>query len=92
MKYVTNIQNIVHTTEKSVLIKIEKSEFKFWLPKKFVRDIGHWEVSVFVPDSFKLKIFRNGKGRYNFKDVIEEKDIDCDELPEYYPENKNFES
>lgn len=64
-------------TEKAYLIKLPKSEFQFWHPKKLVRLQGKndYHMTVSFGDEWRFKIFRNGKGKYNSFEKIEEKEI-----------------
>ena len=77
--------NLVQTeTERAVLIKLPKEEFKFWHPKKCVRNAGGGMISIGIADDMTIKCFRNGNGKYNFKEVIAEKSYTADEFIAQY--------
>lgn len=75
-----NKQNIKVETEKSILIKCPKNSrydgYEFWHPSKLVRKGNHkGAVSIGYTDDFKFTLKKMGNGKYNFKDVIDTKEI-----------------
>lgn len=86
-KKVTSNSNLIQAnTEKAVLIKLPKSKLKFWHPAKCVKVHGKkgYLLSISYTDSFKFKCFRNGEGKYNFKDKIEEVELTAKEFEAYF--------
>lgn len=85
-KVIANSNLIQAETPKAVLIKLPKSEFLFWHPAKCVRTDGKggYRLSISYTDDFKFKIFRNGKGRYNSHEKIEEREITSKEFEAYF--------
>jgi hypothetical protein len=85
-----NSLNIEAETEKSILIKMPNksnySGYKFWHPKKLVRKEGGkgYHLSFSFTDDFKFKIFKNGKGKYNYKNIIDEVELSSDEMFEEF--------
>lgn len=86
-----NVQNIEAETENGLLIVIPKrvceklglmEETKFWHPRKLVRNNGGkgWHKSLGIRGDFVVKAFRNGKGKYNKFEKIEEIEIDGADL------------
>lgn len=77
-----NKYNIKYENEKSILVKMPKKSayagFKFWHPKKLVREKGYFFTISFT-EYFVFELFKNGQGKYNFKEVIEKIEINaCD--------------
>lgn len=80
-----NLQNVKVRTEKAVLIQMPHNSdydgFCFWHPAKLVRKGSHsYEIQLSYTDEFNFKLIKNGKGRYNKFDVIEEKTISAEEF------------
>lgn len=81
-----NSNLIQYETEKAFLIKLPKSKMKFWHPRKLVRFEGknNYLMSIGITPDFDVRIFRNGEGRYNQQEVIEEENISGTELIERF--------
>lgn len=79
---IANSNLIQHSTDKSVLIKVPGSKLKFWHPSKLVKVSGKngYKLSIGITPEFNVKLFRNGEGQYNFKQVIEEKNVTGQQL------------
>ncbi len=80
-------------SEKAFLLKIPKEDWLFWHPKKLIRFSGknNYRMSFGVCNDMKFKIFKNGKGRFNKFEKISEKEINLDELKEYFKKSmENF--
>lgn len=81
-----NRQNIEYETERAVLIKMPNNSqyagYVFWHPSKLVRVIGGkgYHMSFSFTDDFKFKVFKQGKGRYNYKDIINEVELLPDDM------------
>lgn len=78
-----NIQNIKVKTEKSALIKMPNksnySGYEFWHPRKLIRNGSNsYSVSIGYTNDFVFKLKKYGKGKYNFKDIIDEIDISAE--------------
>ena len=85
-KIIGNSNLIQFETERAYLIRLPKSELMFWHPKKLVRLSGKksYKMTISYSDEFKFKVFRNGKGRFNFKEILEEKILSIDQWKEYF--------
>ena len=88
-KITVNIQNIEAETGKAVLIamrhKSDYDGFKFWHPAKCVRPGNNsFEVEVSFTDNWEFKLFKNGNGQYNSRDVIAETTIDAETMMEQW--------
>lgn len=82
-----NLQNIETNTGKATLIKMPNNSdyagYKFWHPSKLVRyGSNSYARSIGYTDNFTFKLFKNGKGKYNKLDVIDEIEIDAEEFEE----------
>ena len=80
-----NIQNIETDTGKATLIKMPNKSryagYKFWHPSKLIRyGSNSYARSLGYTDYFKFKLFKNGNGKYNKFDVIDEIEIDVEEF------------
>lgn len=86
-KNITANSNLIEfTTDKSILIKLPKSDFVFWHPSKLVRVNGknNYRMSIGYTDSFTFNIFKQGKGQYNKTQKIAEKQITVEEFEAYF--------
>ena len=90
-KVIANSNLIQAETAKAVLIKLPKSELKFWHPAKCVRTSGKggYRLEISFTDNWKFNLFRNGKGKYNFKDKIDEREIDAKEFTEFFSNDQD---
>lgn len=84
-----NIQNIETDTGKATLIKMPNKSryagYKFWHPSKLVRyGSNSYARSIGYTDGFTFKLFKNGNGKYNKFDVIDEIEIDVEEFEEAF--------
>ena len=84
-----NLQNIETNTGKATLIKMPNNSdyagYKFWHPSKLVRyGSNSYARSIGYTDNFTFKLFKNGKGKYNKFDVIDEIEIDAEEFEEAF--------
>lgn len=79
---IANSNLIQYSNDRSVLIKIPHSKLKFWHPAKCVRTSGKngYRLTIRYTDDFKFKAFRNGEGKNNFRDVIEECEMSATEI------------
>lgn len=94
-----NIQNIEYTTYNATLITMPKKSkyagFKFWHPSKLVRDNGGkgYFKSFSYTDQFEFKLFKNGNGKYNGHEIIDEIILTPKEIEEAFDiTNKNIDS
>jgi len=80
-------------TDRAILIKLPKSELKFWHPSKLVRTSGKsgYRMTIAYTDSFVFKCFRNGKGRYNSHEKIEECEFNSKEIEEIFGKTQQSE-
>ena len=88
-KITVNIQNIEAETGNAVLItmrhKSDYDGFKFWHPAKCVRPGSNtFEVEVSFSEGWEFKLFKNGNGQYNSRDVIAETTIDAETMREQW--------
>lgn len=84
-----NKQNIETDTGKATLIKMpNKSKYagyKFWHPSKLVRyGSNSYAKSIGYNDEFTFKLKKNGNGKYNKFEVIDEIEIDVEEFEEAF--------
>lgn len=84
-----NKQNIETDTGKATLIKMPNNSdyagYKFWHPSKLVRyGSNSYARSIGYTDEFTFKLFKNGNGKYNKFDVIDEIEIDVKEFEEAF--------
>ena len=84
-----NKQNIETDTGKATLIKMpNKSKYagyKFWHPSKLVRyGSNSYARSLGYTDDFKFKLFKNGNGKYNKFDKIDEIEISVEDFEEAF--------
>lgn len=84
-----NIQNIETDTGKATLIKMPNTSdyagYKFWHPSKLVRyGSNSYARSIGYTDEFTFKLFKNGNGKHNKFDVIDEVEIDAEEFEEAF--------
>ena len=82
-----NKQNVEHQTGRAVLINMPNnssySGFKFWHPNKLVRQgRNKGSISIGYHDGFNFKLFKNGNGKYNKKEIIDSIEIDATEFEE----------
>lgn len=80
-----NKQNIETDTGKATLIKMPNNSdyagYKFWHPSKLVRyGSNSYARSIGYTDEFTFKLFKNGNGKYNKFDVIDEIEIGVEEF------------
>jgi hypothetical protein len=75
-----NSNLIQHDTGSAVLIKLPKSDLKFWHPKKCVRTGGKngYKMTISYTDSFSFKCER--KGGVGGKEILETKIFNGDEI------------
>lgn len=84
-----NIQNVKVNTGKAVLIAFPHNSnfdgWTFWHPSKLVRTGKHsYALSVSYTDDFKFKIVKYGKGKWNSREIISEKEISVAEFEEAF--------
>lgn len=84
-----NKNNIKTETAKAVLIQMPHSSsydgYVFWHPSKLVRDGGNSaSVSIGYNDEFKFRLKKYGKGKTNYKDVLDEVELDSSEFEEEF--------
>lgn len=84
-----NKQNIENEIEGAILIKMpNKSKYagyKFWHPSKLIRyGSNSYARSVSYTDEFTFKLFKNGKGKYNKFEKIDEIEISVEEFEEAF--------
>ena len=80
-----NKQNIKADTGKAVLIacphKSKYDGYAFWHSSKLIREGRHSNaVSISYTEEFTFNLKKYGKGRYNSREVIDEKVIDVAEF------------
>lgn len=79
--------NIVYETATAVLITMPHSSdydgFKFWHSWKITENTGR-SYNILYNENFTFKLFKNGKGQYNKREVIERLEIKSEELEEAF--------
>lgn len=74
------------TTMKAVLINMPKTSdykgFSFWHPIKCCRSVGKngFLVQISFTEDFKFQLKKYGKGQYNYRELIAEKNLSSEEL------------
>lgn len=84
-KITVNVQNVKTETKKAVLIAMPHSSdydgFKFWVSKNMVHPGNNsFEVVVSFPDNWVFRLFKNGGGKYNSRDIVAEDKIDAETM------------
>ena len=85
-KIYLNKQNIITETDKAYLIKMPSKsnypDYQFWCSKKLIKIEGGkgYHLSMLFNDSFKFKLQKMGKGAYNKKEILDEKELSSNEL------------
>ncbi|MDY3778472.1 MAG: hypothetical protein SOZ53_06425 [Candidatus Onthovivens sp.] len=84
-----NIQNIEIDTGNAVLIKMPNkskyASYKFWHPSKLIKyGSNSNSVSIGYTNDFAFKLFKNGNGKYNKFNVIDEIEIDVEEFEDAF--------
>ena len=81
-----NSNLIQYETGTSYLIKLPKSDYKVWISKKLVTlsGKGGYRMRIGYLPHFTFKIFKNGKGRYNSREIIDEREITAKQFAEYF--------
>lgn len=77
--------NIEISTAKAVLIKMPHKSaydgFMFWHPAKLVREGDYlYSRKISYTDDFEFRLFKKGKGRFNYNQKIAEKAISASEM------------
>lgn len=77
-----NKSQVEASTDRAYLIKMPNNSkyagFKFWHPAKLIRPGRHSAaLSLGIEDSFEVRLFKNGHGRYNSHEKIAEATISC---------------
>lgn len=69
-----------------VLIKIPNEEWLFWHPSKLVRTSGkaNYLLTISFTEDFNFKLFKNGKGKTNKFEKIDEMEVDASEFESYF--------
>ena|SRR5690554_1708755 len=70
-----NTNLILWETERAFLLAFPKTKYRFWISKKLVR-VYENKIAFIIPDDFSVRIFKNGQGKWNKRDVIDERVID----------------
>ena len=85
-----NSQNVITETDKAVLIAMPHNSdydgFSFWHPKKLVRNEGNkgYRLSFSFTEDFQFNLKKNVKGKYNKNEVIDTRQITCDEMTDAF--------
>ena len=84
-----NTNNIKKDTGRAVLIAMPHSSsydgYVFWHPSQLVRDgRNSASVSIGYNDEFKFHLKKYGKGKTNYKDVLDEVELDSSEFEEEF--------
>ena len=84
-KILVNTQNVETETGKAVLIKMRHNSdydgYKFWHPAKCVRPGSNSsELEVSFTDTWEFKLIKNGNGKYNSREIIDQLTIDAETM------------
>lgn len=83
---IINENQIETTTERSALVKVPNSDWKFWHPLKCLHSNGN-QYSLGYTDNFTFRLFKNGNGRHNKFEKVAEKEVGADEIEELFAGN-----
>ena len=88
--------NIEAITNKAYLIKMPNNSnykgYKFWHTDKLIKKHGKIYKLIYN-DDFVFKLMKYGEGKYNFKDIVKEVEIDSLELEAQFEQiNENLKS
>lgn len=83
-KLAISTDSILIRTPKAVLIRMPKGSdyagFMFWHPAKLVEQCMLSVEKISYTDDFEFRLFKNGKGRFNYNQKIAEKTISAAEM------------
>lgn len=81
-----NLSQIEWETDKAYLIKVPKSKYKFWFPKRYTQSENSrgTKIRLLFEDDKEYKIFKNGQGKYNKHSITSEKMVSCDTILELF--------
>lgn len=79
--------NVVYQTATAVLISMPHSStwkgYKFWHSRKIIEDTGK-SYNILYSDDFTFRLFKNGKGRYNQREIIDRKEVGAEEIADAF--------
>lgn len=81
-----NASQIETQAGKATLIKVPGSDYVFWHPSKLLRSNGT-RYSFGYTDEFKFRLFKQGHGRYNKFDKIDEREVSAAEIESLFAGN-----
>lgn len=76
--------NLIQTqTDKAVLIKLPKTDWTFWHPKKCIKTVGknRYKLLISYTNDFKFKIFRTSKKTFQ---KLDESELNVEEFEAYF--------
>jgi hypothetical protein len=79
--------NVECRTAKAVLLTVPGTDWKFWLPMSLVRE-DRTRLTISVAADMNIKLFRNGKGAYNKRDVIASREMSGEVFATFWEEAK----
>lgn len=83
------IQNVVYVSDRSVLIAMphrsDYDGFKFWHPLKITEiEDEEMPIEILYTDEFVFRLFKNGKGKYNYKEVIDRVEVKASDIEDAF--------
>lgn len=89
MNFNINTSQVEHETGRAYLVKMPHNSdyngYKFWIGAKLVHSGRHGSaLSLGVLPDMEFRLFKNGQGRYNQRDIVAETTLSGDELAEQF--------
>lgn len=81
-----NASQIETQAGKGTLIKVPGSDYVFWHPSKLLRKNGK-RFSFGYTDGFKFRLFKQGHGKYNKFEKIDEHEVNAAEIERLFAGN-----
>ena len=85
-----NAQNIKTSTPSAYLIKMPRGsrypDYMFWHPAKLVKAVGGKGqfMALLYADGFVFRLFKNGQGRHNKREIIDRKTVTSKDIAEAF--------
>ena len=87
---IINKTQIERETDRGILVKVPGSNWKFWYTKKLIKTYGKRYRLLYTND-FKFNLFKNGKGKTNKFEIVNEKIVSAAEIEDMFEGNLSIE-